>query len=213
MPSVVTGEFEDLVAAGLAMLLDGDPDLDLVAHDVPKSQVREQLTRHSPDVLLLNSAELRAPGELLRLHQAFPSTRIVVLASRPTPDECEQLLSFGATACLSKETKARHIGRAIHLASRGVHVLPRGAARGGGLERLAMRGAELTARETEVLELLQSGATNSQIARELAIGIETVRTHARHIYRKLGIASRRDLARMARREPVVVDERRRPVSV
>ena len=48
---------------------------------------------------------------------------------------------------------------------------------------------QLTPREGEVLEQLQEGATNAEIAEELAIGVETVRTHARKIYRKLGIAS------------------------
>ena len=47
-----------------------------------------------------------------------------------------------------------------------------------------------------MLELLQQGATNGQIAHSLSIGLETVRTHARNIYRKLGISSRRDLARV-----------------
>jgi ATP/maltotriose-dependent transcriptional regulator MalT len=62
-----------------------------------------------------------------------------------------------------------------------------------------------------VLELLQDGCTNSEIAERLQIGIETVRTHARSIYRKLGVASRRDVVQMARQEPVIVDEGRRPV--
>ncbi|MGH2800057.1 MAG: LuxR C-terminal-related transcriptional regulator, partial [Thermoleophilaceae bacterium] len=70
----------------------------------------------------------------------------------------------------------------------------------------------LTPREAEVLELLQDGATNAQIAHRLSIGIETVRTHARNIYRKLGIASRRELPRLARQEPIVVDADRRPVN-
>ena len=55
-----------------------------------------------------------------------------------------------------------------------------------------------TPREGEVLEQLQVGATNAEIAERLAIGVETVRTHARKIYRKLGIASRRELARLER---------------
>ena len=59
-----------------------------------------------------------------------------------------------------------------------------------------MEGSELLPpREAEVLELLQDGATNSQIAETLSIGVETVRTHARNIYRKLGMPSRRELAR------------------
>jgi DNA-binding NarL/FixJ family response regulator len=90
-----------------------------------------------------------------------------------------------------------------------MHVLPRSAAAGGGLERLGSQGAELTPREAEVLALLQDDWSNSRIGEHLSIGMETVRTHARSIYRKLGISSRRDLARLARQEPVVVDEERR----
>jgi DNA-binding NarL/FixJ family response regulator len=49
-----------------------------------------------------------------------------------------------------------------------------------------------------VLQLLQDGMTNAQIAHQLSIGLETVRTHARNIYRKLGISTRRDLAKFSR---------------
>jgi DNA-binding NarL/FixJ family response regulator len=93
-----------------------------------------------------------------------------------------------------------------------MHVLPRSAAAGGGVDQLGMEGSELTAREAEVIELLQDGRTNAEIATELSIGVETVRTHARNIYRKLGVPSRRELARMAQQEPVVVDDERRPVA-
>jgi DNA-binding NarL/FixJ family response regulator len=117
----------------------------------------------------------------------------VVLANRPTPAECTQMLSFGATACLSKETEARDIVSALHLASRGMHLLPRSAAPASP----DVEGANLlTPRETEVMELLRAGASNAEIAYELSIGIETVRTHARAIYRKLGIGSRRELSRV-----------------
>ena len=149
-------------------------------------------------MVLLNFGTLRTPTQVLQLHQAYPRTRIVVLANRPTAAECNQMLSFGATACISKETQGRDIINAVHLASRGMHVLPRSAAAGGS-STLDIIGSELlTRREAEVLELLHDGATNAQIAHRLSIGIETVRTHARNIYRKLGIASRRELARLAR---------------
>jgi DNA-binding NarL/FixJ family response regulator len=212
MPTVVAGKFEDLVSFGLEVLIGADPNLDLLARDVPMPDVEAAIAEHQPSVVLLNFGTLPAPGEVQRLHETHPDTRIVVLANRPTSGDCDQLLSFGATACLSKDTQARDIINAIHLACRGMHVLPRSAAAGGGLERLGDRGADLTPREAEVLARLQDGATNSEIADELSIGIETVRTHARSIYRKLGIASRQELARRARREPVVVDEERRPVT-
>jgi DNA-binding NarL/FixJ family response regulator len=211
VPSVISAKFEDLVAVGLKVLISEDPNLDLVAADVPMERIERAIEHHEPAVVLLNFGTLRAPAEVYQLHQAYPGTRIVVLANRPSATECNQMLSFGATACLSKETEARDIVNAIHLASRGMHVLPRSAA-AGGASTLDIQGSDLlTPREAEVLELLQDGATNAQIAYRLSIGIETVRTHARNIYRKLGIASRRELPRLARQEPVVVDAQRRPV--
>jgi DNA-binding NarL/FixJ family response regulator len=143
---------------------------------------------------------------VFQFHQSFPDTRLVVLANRPTAAECNQMLSFGATACISKETQGRDVINAIHLASRGMHVLPRSAASGGN--GFNLEGSDLlTPREADVLELLQDGATNAQIAHNLSIGVETVRTHARNIYRKLGISSRRDLARLARPDAIVTEPR------
>jgi DNA-binding NarL/FixJ family response regulator len=211
MATVIAGKFEDLIAIGLRFLIDEDPNLDLAASDVPLRDLKPVVAKHSPAVVLLDLGALSGPHDLLTLTQELSDTRILVLANRPTAAECTQLLAFGATGCLSKETEARDVVNAIHLASRGMHVLPRSAAAGGGVDRLGMEGSDLTAREAEVVELLQDGRTNSEIAGALDIGVETVRTHARSIYRKLGVPSRRELARMARREPVVVDEERRPV--
>jgi DNA-binding NarL/FixJ family response regulator len=206
MPSVVSAKFEDLVAIGLGVLIGDDPNLELVAEGVPEDEIEAAIERHAPSVVLLNFGTLRAPAQVYQLHQAYPDTRIVVLANRPTAAECNQMLSFGATACLSKETEARDIVNAIHLASRGMHVLPRSAASGGG-RAAAVVGAELlTPRGAEVLELLSDGRTNAQIAQRLTIGIETVRTHARNIYRKLGISSRRELGSLRRPASIVGGE-------
>jgi DNA-binding NarL/FixJ family response regulator len=212
MATVVAGRFEDLIAKGLEVVIGSDPDLDLAARDVPLSEIDEIAAKHSPTVVLLNLAALDSPVDVQALAQRLPEARILVLANRPTAAECTQMLACGATGCLSKETEARDIVNAIHLASRGMHVLPRLAAAGGGVDRLGVEGNELTARESEVLELLQDGYTNSAIAESLAIGIETVRTHARSIYRKLGVPSRQELARRAQQEPIVVDDERRPVT-
>jgi DNA-binding NarL/FixJ family response regulator len=87
-----------------------------------------------------------------------------------------------------------------------MHVLPNSAAAGGNGQGADLKGSELlTPREADVLELLQEGNSNAQIAQTLSIGLETVRTHARNIYRKLGISSRRDLARLARAEAALFE--------
>ena len=210
--TVVSAKFEDLVAVGLEQLISEDPNLQLVEPGVQMSALEGAIEKHDPAVVLLNFGTLGSPAQVSQLHQTFPQTRIVVLANRPTAAECNQMLSFGATACLSKETESRDIINAIHLASRGMHVLPRSAASGGGVDSLNLQGSDLlTPREAEVLAMLQDGSTNAQIEHQLSIGVETVRTHARNIYRKLGIASRRELARLVRQDPVVVDDQRRPL--
>jgi DNA-binding NarL/FixJ family response regulator len=196
MPATVAlARFEDLIARGLTALIDDDPNLEVVADDLDDERLSTVLERRRPDVALLNYGSLRTPFDVHSLHVAFPATRLVVLASRPTPAEANQMLTFGATACLSKETQARDVLSAIHLASRGLQVLPR--AKAAELS-VGPGGPEpLTSREADVLALLQEGRSNAEIALALQVGVETVRTHARNIYRKLGVRTRRELTRPA----------------
>jgi DNA-binding NarL/FixJ family response regulator len=186
--SIVVGRFEDLIARGLRSLLAEDPTIELVAANVELDALDATLAKHKPEVAILNFGSLRTPVEVNRLYTAHPDTRLLVLANRPTPSECSQMLAFGATACLSKDTQARDILNAIHLASRGLHVLPR-------TDAPEPLGPELlTPREADVLEHLQAGRSNAEIALALSVSVETVRTHRRNIYRKLGVRTRRELA-------------------
>src|SRR3954447_52622 len=199
--TIVSARFEDLVAIGLEQLISEDPNLELTESSVELEDLEKVLEKRRPSVVLLNFGSLPNAAWVYQLHQSNPETRIVVLANRPTAAESNQLLSFGATACISKETQGRDIISAIHLASRGMRVLPRStAAPSDPAERFDYlpEADILTAREAEVLQLLQEGMTNAQIADSLTIGVETVRTHARNIYRKLGIKTRRDLAKFTR---------------
>jgi DNA-binding NarL/FixJ family response regulator len=188
--TVVLGRFEDLVARGLRVLLEEDDNLEIVRSDVELDALPPILAEHAPKVAILNFGTLRSPIEVNHLHQAHPETRLLILASRPTPAECNQMLAFGATACLSKETEARDILTAVHLASRGLHVLPKS----GGRPSAPMGPELLTPREADVLEHLRQGRSNAEIALALHVSIETVRTHRRNIYRKLGVRTRRELA-------------------
>jgi DNA-binding NarL/FixJ family response regulator len=185
--TVAVGRFDDLIARGLRGLIEDDGELDLVAHDVARAQLSMVLRGRRPDVAIVDAGELRSPAEVRTLASRHPETHLLLLAERPTSVESAQLLAFGAAACLAKSTQSRDVLNAIHLASRGLQLAPRdghGLARGAGL---------LTAREADVLSGLQQRHSNAQIAAELHVSVETVRTHARHIYRKLGVSSRREL--------------------
>jgi DNA-binding NarL/FixJ family response regulator len=187
--SVALARFEDIVSRGLRTLIEEDPSLRMVAADIAHEHLSAVLATHKPSVAVLNFGSLASAVELRDLAREHPETRLLVLANRPTPTECRQMLAFGATACLAKGTQARDVLNAIHLASRGLHVLPPAA-----VPSYAAGGPELlTPREADVLELLQTGRSNAEIAQALNVSIETVRTHARRIYRKLGVSTRREL--------------------
>ena len=177
------------MSRGLQALIDDDQNLRLVAADVAQDRLAPTLAEHRPDVAILNFGSLSSPAELRDLHARRPDTRLLVLANNPSTAECRQMIGFGATACLTKSTEGRDVLHAIYLASRGLQVLPP-----AGMQAYELTGpAPLTAREADVLELLQDGRSNAEIAGLLHVGVETVRTHARNIYRKLGVSSRREL--------------------
>jgi DNA-binding NarL/FixJ family response regulator len=187
--TLAVAQFEDIVSRGLQALVDDDPNLRLVAADIAPDRLTGTLASQAPEVALLNFGSLSSPAELRALHARFPEVRLLVLANNPTTAEARQMLGFGATACLAKSTEARDVLHAIYLASRGLQVLP--PADDQDVEPTGP--TPLTAREGDVLELLRDGSSNAEIAAALHVGVETVRTHARNIYRKLGVSSRREL--------------------
>jgi len=202
--TVVLAHFDDLFARGLRGLIESDPNLAIVAADVEHTRIPVVLSAHRPDVAILDVGALGKLAEIGELSARNPATRLVLLGNDPAPIECAQLLAFGASACLGRDTQSRDVISAIHLASRGLQVIPRALASPGG--GLVAGGGLLSRREAEVLPLLQQGHSNAQIAVALNVGIETVRTHARKIYRKLGVSSRRELA-----APPAPDSRSYPV--
>ena len=191
MVTLLLGEFPDLIAYGLRALLAEDDRLQVMAADVPIDSLEAAIAETEPDLALIDFGALRSPIQVHQLNERQPETHLVVLVDRATAAECNQLLAFGATAVLARDTHRSDILTAIHLASRGMHVLP-GA--GGAVSEEPYGPDLLTNREADVLELLQQGASNAEIAAKLHVGVETVRTHARNLYRKLGVTSRRDLA-------------------
>ncbi len=193
--TVVIARFEDLLARGLRAYVEEDGALSLEATDVEAASLNRHLAHLKPTVAILNFSALRSPADVHHVHAAHPATELLVLADRPTAAQANQVLAFGATACLSKEAQARDVLNAIHLVSRGLVVLPRAS---DAADAYAPVGPEiLTPREAGVLELLQENRSNAEIANTLHVGIETVRTHRRNIYRKLGVRTRRELSALS----------------
>ncbi len=189
--TVVVAHFDDLLSGGLRALLDAEAHIEIVAAGVEQSRLSTVIGAHRPDVAILDAGALVKLAAVQELSVRHPHTSLVVLANEPSDAESAQLLAFGAAACLGTDAQARDVLNAIHLASRGLRLTARRAQGAGNSDRAA--GQLLTRREAEVLPMLREGQSSAQIALALGIGIETVRTHTRNIYRKLGVSSRREL--------------------
>ena len=187
--TVAITRFEDLLALGLQAALASDPSMSIVAQDIAAERITVMLRAHRPQVLIVDLAALRDPAQVRELRDEHPATHLVLIGERLSGVESAQLLAFGASACLARDTQARDLRHAVHLGARGLQLqlMPIDA------RDTPVRESHLTAREGEVLLLLRRGQSNAQIALELQIGVETVRSHARNIYRKLGVSSRRTL--------------------
>ena len=144
--TVLVGHFDDLIVRGLRALVEEDASLRLVRWGVEPEELRALLRSRRPSVAIVDRASLASPAEVRELAEAFPRTRLVLLAERLSSAECAQLLAFGAAACLSKSTQSRDVLNAVHLAAREMHLTPReveGSA-------VSASGDELTPREVEV---------------------------------------------------------------
>ena len=191
--NVTIARFEDLVGRGLRAVVEGASGIRIVGCDVDHKRLGAALQAQRPEVAILDFGSLRSPVEVRELRSRYPETRLVLLANHPSSAECSQMLAFGANACLGKDTQARDILNAIHLASRGLQVLPHTEGTRESGQPPTWASELLTRREAEVLVMLREGLPNAQIAAALFVSVETVRTHARNIYRKLGVSSRREL--------------------
>jgi DNA-binding NarL/FixJ family response regulator len=186
---VVISRFDDLVSAGLRQLLDGDASLETVAVTAERERLSVVIGGHRPDVAIIDGDAPGMQAELRALSARHPETSLVVLLHSPSAADCAELLGFGAAACLGIGAQGRDVLNAVHLTSRGLRLTPRS----GPVTAATEDRPALTRRESEVLPLLREGRSNAEIALLLQMGLETVRTHTRSIYKKLQVSSRREL--------------------
>lgn len=156
----------------------------MVAANLDIPALEKLAVRQAPQVAVLDESAVIDLEALTRLRTIQPTIGLVVLVHAPTRGDGARLLSAGGT-CMSKDADAEDIITTIHLAAKGTHMLVNLTERG--------KSRPLTAREEEVFEHLRRSKSYAEVAAALCISIETVRTHARQIRRKLGVVSKADL--------------------
>ncbi len=207
--SVLLTDDHQVVRQGIKMVLDLDPDLEVVGEASNGEEALRLARRLKPDVVLMDLVMpvmdgVRATGEIRR---ELPDTEVVALTSVLEDASVTGAVKAGAIGYLLKNTGGEELRRAIKAAADGqVQLAPEAAAR---LMR-EVRTPEapdtpeaLTEREGDVLKLLAQGQANKQIARSLYIGEKTVKTHVRNILMKLNVRSRTQAALYAARTGLV----------
>jgi len=206
--TVLLAEDHAVVREGLRILIEADGDIQVVGEAVTGREAVTMAKQFRPDVIVMDIAMpllngIQATQQILN---ASPRTKILVLSAHADPEYVDQLMALGVVGYLTKQTSAEMVARAVravqaggtffspsvakHLRDHYHQVLPTGKTP----QRNSVR---LTARESELLQLIAEGHVNKQIASDLKISIKTVEKHRQHLMEKLNIHEIAGLTRYA----------------
>lgn len=190
-------EDEAIVRDTVSFLLEATDDLALVGSFANVEEARQSLGRLHPDIVLVDIGLPDESGLLLirTMRPQLPRTEFLVLTVFDDDQHILEAIQSGASGYLVKRDLPEHLITALRTVHQGGSWMSAGVAR-RALELFRRQLAPaaglqtLTPREREILHLLAQGLSNAEIADRLHISVETVRTHIRHIYRKLQARNR-----------------------
>jgi len=210
--SVLVADDEELVRTGLRLILDSEPDIEVVGEAANGRQAVVAARDLAPDVVLLDIRMPEVDGlEAARQILDRPSgTHVVVLTTFDLDEYVYDALRAGATGFLLKDAPAHQLVAAVRAAASGDALLAPSVTR-RLITEFAARGPRadpsvvqsLTDREREVLLLLARGLSNAEIGAELYIGEGTVKTHVARLLAKLGVRDRVQAVVLAYRSGLV----------
>jgi DNA-binding NarL/FixJ family response regulator len=200
MIRVLIVDDQELVRTGFRVVLDAEPDLDVIGEAADGIGALETATQLRPDVVLM---DIRMPNldgieATRRIAATDPAPRVLILTTFDLDDYVYEALRAGASGFLLKDARGEDLCSAVRTVARGEALLSPAVTR-KLIESYTRRPpasaqpaalSELTPRELEVLRLLARGMSNNDIAHELVIGDATVKTHVARIFSKLELHDR-----------------------
>jgi DNA-binding NarL/FixJ family response regulator len=197
-----------VVAEGLSMVLEAQPDLQVVGVASTVAEVCELAASLRPDVVLMDYALPDGDGvaATAAIKAVRPELKVVMLTSFVDVDVLVAAIDAGCSGFVTKHKAGDELTTAVRLAAAGealvspdmlARLLPRLRPSYHGV------GADLTPREREVLDLLAQGESKEAIAQRLFLSANTVRNHIQNILNKLGAHSRLEAVATATREGLI----------
>lgn len=210
MIRIVLADDHEIVRTGIRMMLESDPDVQVVGEAADGSQAYSLVAREKPDVLLLDISMPPGRNGLVtceKVTEGFPATKVIVLTMFAEPDYLLFTLRGGASGYVLKNSSPTQLRSAVHAVAEGdtfidekmSELLSRQLAETGHGQSIQ----KLTGREIEVLQLLARGFTNKEISEKLFLSVKTIEAHRSKIYQKLNIKTRAELVDYAIRHKLM----------
>ena len=205
---VLLADDHTIFRAGVRMLLDLEPDIEVIGEAVEGSQAVDLTAELLPDVVLMDIAMPQMDGleSTKQIKAEFPNIHVLVLTMHRSDEYLFEMLKAGASGYIIKGAETDELIDAIRVVSRGEVFLYPAVAGKLVREFLDLSGAasdpmpSLTPREKEIMLLLAEGYGNKEIAEKLVISTSTVYTHRSKLMEKLELNSRHELIQYARRK-------------
>lgn len=197
--TVLLVDDEPLVRSGLRAVLDVQPDIDVVGEVDDGAEVLAAVRRLNPAVVLMDVRMPRIDGIAAteRLMTAAEPPKVLVVTTFENDEYVYDALRVGASGFLLKRARPEEIVQATRTVAEGesllfptsIRALVHSFGRSSNRQRVQVTGT-LTEREQEILRLMAGGLSNAEIAGEVFLGVETVKTHVGSVLAKLGARDR-----------------------